>query len=198
MRKPRLILASQSPRRRELLEKAGYQFRVIEPSPDAEDGMIAGENPADLVQRLATQKAQDVASRIHVGTADHLVVGCDTVAVCDDEVLGKPCDRNHACQMLQRMRGKEHFVVSGICLCHHQARVVKVAVEQTMLVMDDISDQQIEDYLETDLWVGKAGAFGFQDGLNWISIKHGSESNVVGLPMELLAHLLIEFETSSP
>ncbi len=183
-----LILASRSPRRRELLAAAGYSFRVLPPGPAAEDGQRSGESVAELVARLARQKAADVANRLSQG----LVLGCDTVAECQGHILGKPPDRREARWMLDLLRGCEHRVFSGLCLwdaAHHRQRT-KVAV--THLWMAPISDHQLENYLDTGDWQGKAGAFGYQDGHPWLQILEGSESNVVGLPLELLAEMVPE------
>lgn len=181
-----LILASSSPRRRELLREWGYGFDVIPPRESAEDAAREGELPQEVVARLAFQKARDVALRIERG----IVIGCDTVAECSGQILGKPVDRNDAWRMLDSLRGQKHRVFSGVCLWQRPADRHAVSVETTTLVMDALSDRQLEVYLATDAWQGKAGAFGFQDGLDWVSIVEGSESNVVGLPMELLARML--------
>lgn len=182
----RLILGSSSPRRRMLLERAGYAFRVVAPSEGAECGVCSGEAPVEMVTRLAFQKAQDVALRCPGG----IVIGCDTVAECQGQILGKPANREHARQMLELLRGREHRVYSGLCLWERPGDEWLVEVEETRLVMDAISDRQLADYLDTGEWEGKAGAFGYQDGLDWVHIVAGSESNVVGLPMELLARML--------
>ncbi len=185
-----LILASQSPRRRELLRSAGYVFDVLTPDEHAEDTRKNGETPEDYVCRLAKQKARNVADRLERAQ----IIGCDTIAVCRGEILGKPADRDDARKMLQMLRGSEHRVLSGLCLLRKdgpiQSRVVRCDV--TRLFMRPILDWEIEDYLDTDDWQGKAGAFGYQDGHAWITIVEGSESNVVGLPMELLAAVLVE------
>ena len=181
-----LILASQSPRRRELLEQAGFEFEVVLPSPGAECGKCSGESPVDLVARLAMQKAKDVAMR----TAKGIVIGCDTVAECMGQILGKPENRDHAEEMLRLMSGRTHHVSSGLCLWKRPGDEPVIRVDATRLRMDELSTEKIESYLETDLWVGKAGAFGFQDGLDWVHIEDGSASNVVGLPMELLSEML--------
>jgi septum formation protein len=181
-----LILASQSPRRRQLLEEAGYEFVVMVPSAQAECGVCGGETPAELVARLAYRKAADVARRVERGT----IVGCDTVAECLGQVLGKPRDEQHARQMLQLLRGRAHRVLSGLCVWSRPADQVRVEVEVTRLRMADISDAAVDAYLATDAWEGKAGAFGYQDGVPWIEVLEGSESNVVGLPLELLGRLL--------
>jgi septum formation protein len=182
----RLILASSSPRRRQLLDEAGYEFEVIAPSESAECGICSSETPPELVARLAYQKAEDVALRLDSG----LIIGCDTVAECLGQILGKPKNREHAREMLSLLRGREHRVYSGLCLWRRPEDRTSVSVEVTRLVMDPITDAQLDDYLDTDQWEGKAGAFGYQDGLDWVHIIEGSESNVVGLPLELLERML--------
>lgn len=182
----RLILASQSPRRRQLLEEAGYQFTVLAPSDQAECGRCSGETPGQLVARLAYQKAADVAPRVDRG----IVLGCDTVVECLGEVLGKPADVLHAEAMLRRLRGREHRVWSGLCLWRRPGDRVQAAVDMTRLRMHPISDETLAAYLASGDWEDKAGAFGHQDGIPWIEILEGSASNVVGLPLELLARLL--------
>lgn len=186
----KLILASGSPRRRELLAEAGYDFEVVVPSAEAECGVCSGESPPELVARLAYQKAADVASRVSRGT----IVACDTVAECAGQVLGKPEDEEHARRMLHVLSGREHQVYSGLCVWEapHGEPVVEVA--RTTLRMDPLTDELIEDYLAGDGWIGKAGAFGYQDGLGWVHVLAGSESNVVGLPLELLAEMLQRLE----
>jgi septum formation protein len=183
-----LILASRSPRRRELLAEAGYTFEVIIPREEAEGGHSSGENAAQLVARLACQKAGDVIARIDRG----LVVGCDTVVECHGRILGKPADRSHAREMLQTLCGHEHRVLSGLCLWKKPEGEPRVRVAVTVLRMDPLSDRQIADYLGSGAWDGKAGAFGYQDRLGWVRVIEGSESNVVGLPLELLAEMLAE------
>ncbi len=183
-----LILASSSPRRRELLERFGYRFRVLEPDSHAECGICSRETPPEVVARLAYQKAANVIDKVDSG----LVLACDTVAECVAIILGKPEDREHARQMLTRLRGRTHSVYSGICLWDKVSAHRLVRVDVSHLWMEPISDQQLDEYLDSDQWVGKAGAFGFQDGPNWIRLDRGSASNVVGLPMELLAEMLMD------
>jgi septum formation protein len=185
-----LILASQSPRRKELMQAAGYPFHVDAPDPRAECGICSRETPPELVARLAYQKGADVAKRTPRG----LIISCDTVAECMGKILGKPEDRRHAQEMLQLLSGREHSVYSGLCLWNRpdDKRMMRVAVSK--LYMQALSKQQIDEYLDSELWVGKAGAFGYQDGHPWLKLTEGSPSNVVGLPMELLAELLAEIE----
>lgn len=185
-----LVLASGSPRRRELLEKAGYVFEVMPADPSAECGVCSGESPAELVARYALQKAQDVAGRM--GSA--MILAADTVASCRGKILGKPRDRDHAREMLRFLRGTSHQVLTGVCLRRVPGFQCVVDVSITELEMQAISDRQIEAYLDTELWFGKAGAFGYQDGNDWLRVLKGSESNVVGLPMERLSELLEKFD----
>ncbi len=190
MANERLILASGSPRRRRLLEEAGYAFEVIAPDEAAECGVCRGEGPAELVARLAQQKAADVVSRVENG----LVLAADTVAVCQGQVLGKPVDREYARATLRQLSGREHQVLSGVCLWRAPGGEPDVRVDSTTLVMDKLNERRLEDYLDSGQWEGKAGAFGYQDGLDWVHIIQGSESNVVGLPMELLETMLKRFK----
>ena len=186
----KLILASNSPRRRSLLAEHGYNFEVIPPGEAAECGICSRETPPEMVARLAWQKAGDVASRVERG----VVIGCDTVAECCGIILGKPKNRDHAREMLSLLRGRDHHVYSGLCLWVRPGEEHHVQVDVTRLVMDPISDVELEAYLDTEQWEGKAGAFGYQDGLDWVHVIEGSESNVVGLPMELLARMLERIE----
>lgn len=185
---PQLILASRSPRRRQLLTEAGYQFTIQPPADAAECGICSGESPPAYVARLAMQKAADVASRVDRG----LILGCDTVAECQGQVLGKPIDEAHARRMLELLSGREHRVYSGLCLWDYPDRTPRVEVAVTTLLMERLSSPQLDDYLRSGLWEGKAGAFGYQDRTGWLRVVAGSESNVVGLPMELLAQMLAE------
>lgn len=186
----KLILASGSPRRRQLLSEYGYQFELIPPRPEAECGMCSGESPVELVQRLAEQKAEDVATRVDQG----VVLAADTVAHCLGQILGKPHNRQHAREMLQQMSGRVHQVYTGVCLWHRPSNLILRQVEKTDLQMETLDDRKLEEYLDTEAWEGKAGAFGFQDGLDWVSIIHGEATNVVGLPMPLLSQMLASME----
>ncbi len=216
-----LILASQSPRRRELLENAGYSFVVMAPHDGVERQASNGLVPEELVVESAYLKARYIADRLvadrlvadRVSTEsgeqairlgdknlsdrnasddgrsadnDQIVLAADTVAVCDSEIHGKPKSREDAARMLAAMSGKTHAVLTGICLWHCRSYRFKTYLESTTLVMDAFPEEALEDYLDSGQWKGKAGAFGYQDGLDWIHIESGLESNVVGLPVERL------------
>lgn len=189
-----LVLASSSPRRRLLLEAAGYEFTVVPPADSAECGICSRETPPELVARLAIQKTADVAAR----TERAMVLGADTVAECVGLVLGKPENRQHAEEMLRRLSGRAHSVYTGVCLWSRPDNRWIVDVVRTKLIMDPLSEEQLRGYLDSRRWEGKAGAFGYQDGEDWLHVQEGSESNVVGLPLERLAELLESFDERAP
>lgn len=183
----KLILASQSPRRRELLSQVGYEYEILVPSESAECGMCSGESTPEMVARFAYQKAADIRSRI---AGDAIIIACDTVADIQGQMLGKPRDREHAEQMLRLLSGRMHRVFSGLCVWRLPEGEPDVQVSKSELVMDPLSDAQIEAYLESDDWIGKSGAFGYQDGHPWLKLISGTASNVVGLPLDLLREML--------
>ena len=125
-----------------------------------------------------------------------IILAADTVAECDGFILGKPRDEAQARAMLQQLSGREHRVLTGVCLWRLGDSQPLVRVAVTRLRMDELSDQQLDEYLASGTWEGKAGSFGYQDRLGWVHIVDGSESNVVGLPMELLAEMLAELKAT--
>jgi septum formation protein len=215
---PPLILASGSPRRRQLLTEAGYNFCVMPPPDDVECGVCSESGPAGLVAELAYRKAAAVLRQLpssliglpfREGWAEDsppILLAADTVAECDGFILGKPRDEADARKMLKQLSGREHRVLTGVCLwpinlplASAESRgdglpIIRVAV--TKLRMDSLDDTQLDEYLESGAWAGKAGAFGYQDRLGWVHIVEGSQSNVVGLPLELLAQMLQEIGAS--
>jgi septum formation protein len=193
-----IILASGSPQRKQLLSEAGYSFTVMPPHESAESGICSQCGPAELVLDLVVRKAIDVVSRLRADggpSEPTLLIACDTVAECAGTILGKPSDEDHAQAMLERLRGKRHRVYSGLCLwllTGNSKTAPRTRIAVTELEMDDLLDAEIDEYIDSELWQGKAGAFGFQDRPDWLRIVTGSESNVIGLPMELLAEMLKE------
>lgn len=182
----RLVLASGSPRRKELLQQAGYEFEIIIPDPAVEEGLCSACPPEQFVAKCAAAKAEAVARQVF----DGIVIAADTIAVCNGQILGKPVDVEHAARMLRMLSGKRHYVLTAVHLWQQPSFRQQAIVDSTELQMESLSDLQIEQYLESDAWIGKAGAFGYQDGLDWVSIVSGRESTVVGFPIELLPELL--------
>lgn len=172
------ILASQSPRRRELLAAAGFEFTVRARSVQEIRG--PNEPPIDYVQRLAREKAE--ASR---ETATEIVLGADTVVVVDGQVLEKPVDAADARRMLGLLSGREHSVITGICIVHGEGAIVDHA--ETRVRFLPLSDAEIDAYVESGEPMDKAGAYAIQ-GLasKFVDRIDGCYFNVVGLPVSLV------------
>jgi septum formation protein len=176
---PRLILASRSPRRRALLEEAGYR---VECDPEDVGELTAhDESPAHLALDNARRKSLAVAAR----RADDVVLGADTIVVLDGEIFGKPRDLDHAFAMLSRLAGRIHEVITGVCVvCRAQRARVEFS-ETTRVRFRALDAGAIRDYLARIEPLDKAGAYAAQDdGGRIIECVEGSFSNVVGLPME--------------
>lgn len=178
---------------------AGYQFSVVLPADSAEDQPRPGETAATVVERLAFQKAADVAARLRdtMLLSNAIVIAADTLGALDDLLLGKPADAEDARRMLRLLSGRCHQVLTGVCLWDIATGRTIVESVITELEMKTIDDVAVAQHIESLRWQGKAGGFGFQDGNDWLRIVSGSESNVVGLPMERLAKLLAEFDKNS-
>lgn len=173
-----LILASQSPRRRELLEQIGIKFTV---QPSTVEEKITKTDPREVVLELAYQKAEDVAGTVTEGT----VLGADTIVVLDGRIMGKPKDREHAIEMLKSLQGRSHSVFTGVALIRKDAdgeRSLRFA-EETQVTMYPMSDEEIERYVDTKEPLDKAGAYGIQGRCAaFIERISGDYNNVVGLP----------------
>ena len=184
-----LHLASRSPRRAELLGRLGLDFGVIE--LDIPEHQAAGEAPADYVRRVAREKAGAGLLKV-VGVADALVLGSDTEVILDDVVFGKPADATEAADMLRRLSGRTHQVVTAVSLVS-AAREAQ-AVSTSLVTIAPLDDAQIAAYIASGEWDGKAGAYAIQ-GRAQTFIEHlaGSYSGVMGLPLFETARLLREF-----
>lgn len=181
-----LILASQSPRRRRLLERLGLDF-TVHVSP-AEERIPTDAAPADVVQILAQHKATPIAHR----HADALVLAADTVVVLDGEILGKPASPADAVQTLERLSGVTHTVYTGMALMHRQRDQTATAVEATHVTFGALDRHEIEAYVATGSPMDKAGSYGIQDDLGALFVERieGDYYNVVGLPLRRLYLLL--------
>jgi septum formation protein len=184
---PSLILASASPRRAELLKEAGYRF-TVKPSPIEEPERRPRSIPIPLwPAALAYIKARAVAD--HAADRSAIVVGADTIVVLDDKILNKARDRKHAAQMLRSLSGRRHAVLTGIALLHGQHVVAATAV--AICRVKKLSQHELTAYLDSNLWQGKAGAYGIQDDHDpFVTLVSGEWSTVVGLPMGLLGREL--------
>lgn len=185
---PPLILASKSPRRKELLEQAGLEFTVV-PS-DVDEDEITVTEPDHYVRYLAEAKAREISNK----HPDNWVLGSDTIVVIDSLILGKPASREEAFAMLKRLSGRPHYVFTGYCLsCQTKQRVISETVK-TLVQFKELSDDEIDWYVRTPEPFDKAGAYAIQ-GLGTFLVKRieGSYTNVVGLPVcEIIETLIAE------
>ena len=188
MRRPeRILLASASPRRAELLARMGYAFDVV--PPDVDETVRAGADPAAEAERLAAAKAEDVAGR----TPPSILVAADTVVALGGEILGKPRDRAHAREMLGRLSGTRHHVITGLCVLDTRAGRRRVGSVSTAVTMTAMTPRQIAEYVDSGEADGKAGAYAIQETADrYVSHLEGSFDNVVGLPTERLGEILRE------
>ncbi|HEX7278494.1 MAG TPA: nucleoside triphosphate pyrophosphatase [Solirubrobacterales bacterium] len=172
-----LVLASGSPQRREILQKLGLEFEVVVPGVEE----LAQGDPEHLVVENARRKARAVAT-------DGLVIACDTDVVLDGEVLGKPADADEARRYLDRMSGRSHAVMSGLVVLEEGKE--RSGLEKTSVVFKDLSAAEKERYVTFGEWRGRSGGYAIQTlGSSLVERLEGSVSNVVGLPVGLLAEL---------
>jgi septum formation protein len=188
----KLVLASASPRRKELLTQAGYAFEVV-PANITEERQ-SGEDPATFVTRLAREKAQLVFDQLENQNLNEpfVVLGADTVVVTAEEILGKPRDARDAARMLRHLSGRTHHVVTGVCLITKEK--TDVAFETTSVIMRTISKAEIISYIASGEPMDKAGAYAIQGyAARWIPRIEGCYFNVVGLPLARVSAMLEGF-----
>jgi septum formation protein len=183
---PKLILASQSPRRRNLLEQAGIEFSVIPSSFD--ENSVKLSSPDVYVRQLAEGKAGDIADQY----PDSWVIGADTIVFIDDTILGKPGSKSEARTMLKNLDGKTHQVLTGYCLCCQKLDRFFSESVKTDVCFKTLTDKEIDWYINSGEPFGKAGAYAIQ-GIGAFLVKRidGSYTNVVGLPVCEVIELLI-------
>jgi septum formation protein len=184
-----LVLASASPRRKELLIQAGYDFKVV--PANILEKRLPNEDPTAFVTRLAQEKAKTVFDQLDRNTHEDrpLVLGADTIVVTAEEILGKPRDAEDAARMLRALSGLTHHVITGVCVL--SKRRTEIAAETTSVTMREISEKEIAVYIATGEPMDKAGAYAIQGyAARWIPRIEGCYFNVVGLPLARLASIM--------
>ncbi len=178
----RIVLASSSPRRRELLSTLGLGFDVINPSSD--ETVSENETPEDFALRVSVEKACSVSRSLGEGA---VVIGADTIVVVDGEILGKPEDPEEASSMLRKLSGKEHRVFTAFSIVRPKNEILHSEIVDTSVRVKPLAASEIEGYIKTGEPMDKAGAYGIQ-GIGSFMVRgiEGSYSNVVGLPVEEL------------
>ncbi|MEN9530551.1 MAG: hypothetical protein RI932_2424 [Pseudomonadota bacterium] len=192
----KIVLASASPRRRELLKAAGFEHEVI--VANIEEKRRQGERPEDYVQRNAKEKALAVCNTQPVAVAKAVVLAADTIVVAfDNEVLEKPADATEARRMLGKLSGKTHRVLTGYALCNGTTgEVLDCSIVQTQVLFRDLFSDEIEGYIASGEPFDKAGSYGIQGrALTFVESIEGSYTNVVGLPM---SHVVLSLRRLMP
>ena len=183
----RIILASSSPRRKELLEQVGLKFEIF--SPDIDESVCIGESADHYVQRLAQQKAQAILAQF----PDAIVIAPDTSLVLDHKIIGKPESKQHAFEIWTALSDRQHDVLSGVCVRSSECdpNTIQSMVVRTQVYFQKLSQLDMEQYWATGEPIGKAGAYAIQGyAAQFIPRIEGSYSNVVGLPLYETLQLL--------
>ena len=197
-----MILASSSPRRRELLSELGVDFRIIK--PDVDESRLSGEDPYDYVRRLSVTKAQAVAEQVKEPTtilaADTIVIAANTIGVDDGgDILGKPFDADDARQMLQRLRGNSHSVCTAFTLMRVGPNSAQITdMIKTIVTMRNYTDAEIDAYIASGDPFDKAGSYAIQNTeFNPVASIEGDYNNVVGLPLDAVKMALEQLRLQS-
>lgn len=180
-----IILASKSPRRREILENTKVRFSIKESQID--EVIKADESPKETVMRLAYEKALDVANN----NKESLVIGADTIVVINDQILGKPKNEEEAYNMIKLLSGKTHYVITGFALINLSLNKKVIDCEVSQVTFKELSEECIKDYLNTKESLDKAGAYGIQ-GYGGLLVNNiqGDYFNIVGLPISKISDCL--------
>jgi len=182
-----IILASASPRRKELLSEAGYKFTSIIPDIDESTFLLTGITASEYASRLALAKAKSVAQKY----PDCLVIGADTVIDFNGEIIGKPTDAKEAQQITKKLFSRPHKVITGLAIVRLSDGIEIVESDTTTVYPKKLTAKQIAEHIKSESWRDKAGAYAIQEtGDEFIERIEGSLTNVMGLPMELLQRLL--------
>ncbi len=177
----KLILASNSPRRKELLAELGYTFEIV---PSRFEERAEGLSARETALAFARGKAREVFSRY----PGYTVLGADTVVALGGEIFGKPADGADARRMLLKLSGKTHSVFTGVCVCSPKG--TRECIAETRVEFFPLGEELIERYIQSGLPADKAGAYGIQDGFPLVKAVEGSYTNVVGLPTEEVGAIL--------
>lgn len=175
----RIVLASRSPRRKELLNVIGIEPEILH--PDVDENMLDGESLDKFLERVTESKVGSVFREEYL---DSLLIGCDTVVVCNDRIMGKPNDRQEAFEFLKKLSGRSHDVISGLFLRYREKKLFKI--EKTSVFFSPMTDEEINVYLDQGEYEDKAGAYGIQGRASiYIHRIEGCYFNVVGFPLSL-------------
>ncbi|MDN5200472.1 Maf family nucleotide pyrophosphatase [Fulvivirgaceae bacterium BMA10] len=185
--KRKLILASNSPRRQQLLKDAGFDFQVK--ASDVDESFPTDMPSLEVAKFLAEKKALALESIV----TDEIIIAADTIVIIENQILGKPQDKDEAMRMLQKLSAREHIVATGVCLLSKNKKIS--FTDSTVVTFRSISEKEIDYYIEHYKPYDKAGAYGIQEWIGMIGIEkiNGSYFNVVGLPIHKVYNELLNF-----
>ena len=184
----KLVLASASPRRKELLAHLGYSFTIT--PADINEDVLPGEDPVDYVRRISREKCVEVSRK----ESQKIVLSADTTVVLADKILGKPRDADDAIKMLEDLSGKRHRVYTSFSLYSPKTLEIETSIVETIVEFRELTLAEIKSYVATGDAMDKAGSYGFQNGaIAFISEIQGSPSNVIGLPLSEVSTALKKF-----
>jgi nucleoside triphosphate pyrophosphatase len=184
---PSFILASASPRRKQLLEKGGYVFKVIPSNVDESGYSSNGKSPEQFAIELAYAKAVSIAEK----HPDMLVLGADTIVDFDGTIIGKPANANDAERITRELFSRPHKVITAVSFIRLKDNINITQAQTTIVYPKQLTDEQIAEHIKSNNWQGKAGAYGIQEsGDEFVEKIDGSFTNVMGLPMELIEKTL--------
>jgi septum formation protein len=188
-----LILASASPRRQQFLTDLGLAFTCL--PADIDETPLPGEAPAAFARRMAQEKAAAIAAQ----HPESWILGADTVVTVDDQIIGKPKDAGHALEILRRLQGRSHQVITGLALVCQAENCAATLTESSEVAFAAFSDEVLAAYIRTGEPLDKAGAYGIQGkGAFLVCSVHGSCANVIGLPVSRCVSLLLEHSIIAP
>jgi septum formation protein len=188
-----IILASASPRRKQLLAEAGYEFTVQPADIDESAFPIDGVSPCEYAKQLALAKAGNISDKF----PDSIVIGADTVVDFDGQIIGKPSDEKDAERITRKLFSRPHKVITAVAVVRLNDSTEIVENDTTIVYPKKLSDEQIAGHIKSQAWRDKAGAYAIQEtGDEFIKKIDGSLTNVMGLPMELLRGMLNRFPPS--
>lgn len=183
----KIILASASPRRKELLKEIVTDFEITH--SDIDEELREGESPSPHTRRLAREKAEAALKKFSKG----IIIGADTVVVIGNVILGKPVNEEEASEMLQMLSGRTHTVYTSFCVLNAETKAKKVATVSSRVTFRELTEEEILDYIKTGEPMDKAGSYALQGrGQEFVEVVHGSRSNVIGLPIDELKAVLEE------